>query len=62
MVLLAFPQIEAVGPKDEQNLRACSTVQAGEVLGIQPTVLVLEPPKLVCRAVLGSYQRCLKDF
>ena len=43
-------------------LRACSTVQAGEVLGIQPTVFVLEPPKLVCRAVLGSYQRCLKDF
>ena len=62
MVLLAFPQIEAVGPKDEQNLRACSTVQAGEVLGIQPTVLVLESPKLVCRVLLGSYQRCLKDF
>ena len=42
--------------------RACSTVQAGKVFGIQTTVLTLEPPKLVCRVLLGSYKWGWKDF
>ena len=35
--------------------RVMSTLQADRVIGLQATVLVLDPPKLVCRVLFGSY-------
>ena len=35
--------------------RGHSNMHAGIVLGLLTTVLVLDPPKLVCRALFGSY-------
>ena len=43
-------------------LRGHSTLHAGKVLGLLTTVLVLDPPNLVCRDVFGSYNCGLKGF
>ena len=37
-------------------------MHAGIVLGLLITVLVLDPPKLVCRVLFGSYNCDLKSF
>ena len=37
------------------EIRGHSNMQAGIVLGLLTTVLVLDPQKLVCRALFGSY-------
>jgi len=37
-------------------------MHAGKVLGLQTTVLVVDPPKLVCRVLFGSYNWGLKGF
>ena len=37
-------------------------MHAGKVLGLLTTVLVLDPPNLVCRDLFGSYNCGLKGF
>ena len=44
------------------NTRGHSNTHAGKVLGLLTTVLVLDPPKLVCRVLFGSYNCGLKGF
>ena len=43
-------------------IRGHSTLHAGKVLGLLTTVLVLDPPNLVCRDLFGSYNCGLKGF
>ena len=42
--------------------RGHSNTHAGKVLGLLTTVVVLDPPNLVCRDLFGSYNCGLKGF
>ena len=46
----------------KNKIRGHSTLHAGKVLGLLTTVLVLDPPNLVCRDLFGSYNCGLKGF
>ena len=54
--------LETQNEKRTSVTRGHSTLHAGRVLGLQTTVLVLDPPKLVCRDLFGSYNWGLKGF
>ena len=53
---------EASLTRQPEEVRGHSTLHAGKVLGLLTTVLVLDPPNLVCRDLFGSYNCGLKGF